>query len=567
MVNRGRSRGCVTCRQRRVKCDEGKPECRTCGRLGLRCGGYRTQPASTALKFRDQNHKFYGPASLERTGKSQSPPQVASLSLHSLAAPDTAVPFFLVHYAIMGRDMESARGFYEILVPEYCAQPQDSALSLAVSALASETMSMWRRGAGDLQSAEASYTQAVACLRGTVSNCTERGKTATLLAALALQMYENVAAIYGLRSGATRIHHDGALSLLPFANPGDTNNKTSAYARRYILHSEVSSALRQKRPVRSIVYSLIGSQDLVAAPANPSSTLDLIGTSVAELQASYIHLASQDCTALPFQRATAKWQAEAKLLDEQLVLWAQSVPDYWQPVKLTGGRDIDPSIPTYDLTCEIYHSCQIANVWNLWRCQRLILLKITLNSLNVVSYRERGEVTVDQLDDAIVDVVKCKQTLQELVDSLCHSVPFYLGNRLRPSTMDDFTDPTIVFPTYPPSDKPGYHPRIQPDDHKRQAIAQGHWHIMSPLGCLLTLLSEDNGQLIAGYLRHGQCSWIRAQFLRVTTLLRLRPGGSGGSVEGQRLSNPPSSTGGTADIKVEYLARRVRKGAVFLSGP
>ncbi|KAK1138538.1 hypothetical protein N8T08_002424 [Aspergillus melleus] len=415
------------------------------------------------------------------------------------------------------------------------AGPQNSALSLAVSALASETMFMWRRGAGDLQSAEASYTQAVACLRGTVSNCTERGKTATLLAALALQLYENVAAIYGLRPGATRIHHDGAVSLLPFADPGDTNKRSA--------------------------------QDLVAAPANPSSTLDLIGTSVAELQANYMHLASQDCTALPSQRATAKWQAEAKHLDERLVSWAQSVPDYWQPLNLTGGRDIDPSIPTYDLTCEIYPSCQIANVWNLWRCQRLILLKITLNSLNVVSYRERGEVTVDQLDDAIIDVVKYKQTLQELVDSLCHSVPFYLGNRLRPSTMDDFTDPTIVFPTYPLSDKPGYHPRIQPDDHKRQVIAQGHWHIMSPLGCLLTLLSEDNGQLIAGYLRHGQCSWIRAQFLRVTTLLRLRPGGSDDSVEGQPLLNIHSFTGGTADVKVKDLARRVRKGAVFMSGP
>ncbi|RDW72732.1 Zn(II)2Cys6 transcription factor domain-containing protein [Aspergillus mulundensis] len=556
MVNRGPSGGCATCRQRRVKCDEGKPECRTCGRLKLRCGGYRTQSASTnhKFKFRDQTHKFKRPAgaSVQRTVKPKCLPQ-ASPTLHSLSAPDTAVPFFLLHYALTGRDMESARGFYEILVPEYAAQPADSALCLAVSALASETLSLWRRGAG-LRSAEASYTQALACLRRTVSNATERGKTATLLTALALQMYENVAAIYGLRSGATRIHHDGAVSLLSFAAPSHTN-KISAYVRRYILHSEVSSALRQKRSLRSNAYSLIATQDqdLLAAPDNPSSTLDLIGTAVAELQARY-DLASQDCTALLSQHLREKWHAEANRLDEQLLSWAQSVPSHWQPVRLTGS-EIDPSIPTYNLTCEIYPSCQIANVWNLWRCQRLILAKITLTSLTAVFHREPG----DQLN-----LVKSKQPLQDLVDSLCYSVPFYLGNRMKPSSMRDFTDPSIVFPTSPPSDHAGY-PAIHPDNHKRHLIAQGHWHIMSPLGCLLSLLSED-GQILAGHLREGQADWIRGQFLRVATLLRLRDEGSGG-VEGRRLSNSPLSSSGTPDLKAESLAKSVRRAAVFLSGP
>lgn len=32
--------GCVTCKSRRVKCDEGRPSCRRCVRRGLECGGY-----------------------------------------------------------------------------------------------------------------------------------------------------------------------------------------------------------------------------------------------------------------------------------------------------------------------------------------------------------------------------------------------------------------------------------------------------------------------------------------------------------------------------------------------
>lgn len=30
--------GCLTCKRRRVKCNEGRPECASCKRLGLRCG-------------------------------------------------------------------------------------------------------------------------------------------------------------------------------------------------------------------------------------------------------------------------------------------------------------------------------------------------------------------------------------------------------------------------------------------------------------------------------------------------------------------------------------------------
>ncbi|RSL94605.1 hypothetical protein CDV31_014235 [Fusarium ambrosium] len=43
MVNiPGRSRGCATCRKRRVKCDESLPECLACVRMRLPCPGART---------------------------------------------------------------------------------------------------------------------------------------------------------------------------------------------------------------------------------------------------------------------------------------------------------------------------------------------------------------------------------------------------------------------------------------------------------------------------------------------------------------------------------------------
>ncbi|KAH8895593.1 hypothetical protein GQ53DRAFT_715311 [Thozetella sp. PMI_491] len=45
--------GCVTCRARRLKCDEGKPGCNHCARLNLPCGGYGRR-----IVFKDQTDLF-----------------------------------------------------------------------------------------------------------------------------------------------------------------------------------------------------------------------------------------------------------------------------------------------------------------------------------------------------------------------------------------------------------------------------------------------------------------------------------------------------------------------------
>jgi hypothetical protein len=106
MVNHGRSGGCVTCKARRVKCDEGRLECQSCQRLSLRCGGYKTKPVR--IRFKDQNPKFC----TEIGPKKAAQDKHWLPNLRSLAEPDPAVPFFLRHYAIMGRDMGSTRGFF-----------------------------------------------------------------------------------------------------------------------------------------------------------------------------------------------------------------------------------------------------------------------------------------------------------------------------------------------------------------------------------------------------------------------------------------------------------------------
>ncbi|KAL2815024.1 hypothetical protein BDW59DRAFT_166938 [Aspergillus cavernicola] len=161
------------------------------------------------------------------------------------------------------------------------------------------------------------------------------------------------------------------VTLLPFADLDYINGVTSAYLQRFILYTEVSSAMHQEKPLQRIAYSWIRGKGLIAASDNPSSAHDATGASVAELQASYTQLATQNDSMPSSQRDLREWRTEAKRINEQLLAWARSIPDYWQSLKFINGQVIDPSIPTHRSVCEVCPSCQIATIWNLWRVQRL----------------------------------------------------------------------------------------------------------------------------------------------------------------------------------------------------
>ncbi|KAJ5552050.1 hypothetical protein N7535_000003 [Penicillium sp. DV-2018c] len=339
-----------------------------------------------------------------------------------------------------------------------------------------------------------------------------------------------------------------------------------AYLRKFMLHTEVSAAIRQKKPLESIAYSWIGGEDTMAVPDNPSSRLDAIGVSVAELQASYTQFVKQGehtTSKAPFLK---EWIANAKSVDAELLTWAETVPHHWRPVRLISGRDIDSSIPTYQSVCEVYPSCQIASIWNLWRCQRLLLAKTTLGALSALSDLGCFGSAPGQVSYHSTDFVKGQQVSQEVVDRVCYSIPFYLGNRTTPGSLTDFTDPMVILPSHYSSEAcsrltgNGLDAGISMDDHRRHVIAQGPWRAMHPLSHLLTLLSDDHADLIPNFPRPGQQKWIRDQFLRVALLLHL-PGNSGHSAKSSGSMDP------SADFKARYLASGVRKGAILMSGP
>ena len=550
MVNRGRSLGCESCKQRRVKCDEAKPRCWGCQRRNQQCD-YRNL-AHVKSSFRDQNHKFNNVIKFNsfRPITISIPPQ--------LQEPETnALSFLFLHYAKSRTRIEPSCGFFDVVLSGYCSQKQDSPLSLAITAVALKIFAVWRDGTVDQRSPLKPYTRAVAAVRNALADSDKRGDPSTILTILVLQFYENLAAVYGLR-WATGLHHNGAVSLLPLLESETATPGATAYIKSFVLHSEVSSALRQKRPLQDLVRAYINNKDFVlASNDDPGSTLDLIGTSVADLQADYRRAVTQDDSVYSSYQKIGEILEEAKSLDRKLVAWSLSTPADWQPQIISAGKDLDPSIPTYRSRCEAYPSCQVGLVWNQWRLSRLLVLKIILWSLRTSS-GAFGDETGGT--DAKISI-DYQQQFQRLVHEICDTIPYYLGNRSSVLGFSELSNPAIRFPTYTSENS---HRQTSISEAKRHVIAQGPWHAMNALSSLLALISGDEYPDIIYCLESGLYEWICGQFLRIAGLLRLPPTGPFGNAQSDRLFGSPSPEYG--NFEAEDLAAGVRKGAVFMTG-
>jgi len=188
MVNTGRSRGCHTCKRRRVKCDEGRPGCATCIRLGHECAGYEKRPPR--IRFAVPKT---GPAS-ESSGSS-APEQPAadrsnggpivlfvaeqnirqykrlpSISPQPMLAPparDFALGFLVQYFANYGRHSTTARGFWEsvplMLRAEGCGST--SPATVAVTAVAMSMLHLWKGNASAFTAPSRALGRALAILQ------------------------------------------------------------------------------------------------------------------------------------------------------------------------------------------------------------------------------------------------------------------------------------------------------------------------------------------------------------------------------------------------------------------
>ncbi|PCD42246.1 hypothetical protein AU210_004776 [Fusarium oxysporum f. sp. radicis-cucumerinum] len=523
MVNRGASQGCVTCRHRRVKCDERKPWCKACLRLGIECTGYEKR----GLRFKDETVRYgANSAAATRISKRAKQPSLERtiIRLPSDHPQDLAVPFFLTYVTDVGRSLESTRGFLEFVRPALASERHDSALNTAVTATSIKIWSMIGKIPSSSPLPYQLLVKALKRLHQATEEPMERGRDETVLAALVLQMHDTLSAVSG-QTRAHGAHREGALTLLLQRENCFKNSKYYAHLVGNLLHSRVSVSVRNRMRLPTKDLEWIETEVAPILPGNPSSALDMIGVSIADLQHTFRDMSPPTV----LSSADTKLRQQICNLDTQLRTWLKRIPDSWYPRRMKSGIDFDPSVPSYRGACDIYPSIQVANIWNAWRIYCLILedIKDQLTKSSALSAVQHFD-DENSISDYAMFWTSNERRVQELVDSMCLSIPFYLGNCNYPTDILSTGSSDIIYPSQHdlPVDDEGYMRFKASDqyvsklDHSRHVTLHGQVHAISVLSYVIDI-SMNSVWNRPSFLREEQKEWIASQFIR--SIYSMRP--------------------------------------------
>ena len=392
-----------------------------------------------------------------------------------------AIGFFFSSYILLTKDLEVRRGFLDCLYPVWIQTDSTSPLRPAVAAVALCLLEAWSCLKPDtpLSLSRSQYQKGVSALRKSLQS-TEDVSDDVLMAALTLDMYEGVRS-FGISKPNDSPHVGGIAALVeyrrrrPFVS--ETSQKVLLGARHQIVGRALSKA--ERVPLNVSTWADM-TRDV---PETPGFRLDDLNVEVANLQ----YLSSQfnpdntvqDPAVYPILK-------EALELDQRLSAWTSTVPDDWTPTRVSGSGCIPQSVRDaglYQDHCDIYKSIFVANIFNAHYCSRI---RLQLTILACIKHLNR--------DNFAAASLTALATIQDLADTMCASVPFYLGDRMIPARIDD---------------KTAQYPHMAglpvPDDHHAAAAALGGWSLAARLSELLSprvpLMSIGQRQWIGGQMR------------------------------------------------------------------
>jgi len=182
---------------------------------------------------------------------------------------------------------------------------------------------------------------------------------------------------------------------------------------------------------------------------------------------------------------------EAMDIDSRFYSWSQSIPDSWVPIRVFRDDDMSPGLQFYQDYCDIYSTLFLTSIWNKLRISQI---EVNLTMLSCLS-----ELPPTTSNSENQDV--CRQIIQQLADDICASVPFYLGDRMKPGRTGDGC---VQYPRAPG--------RLPVKDHYHTGPTMGGWSLLLPLGKLLKMKIP---------LREGQRGWIAGQMARTTRIYNI----------------------------------------------
>ncbi|CAG8954325.1 hypothetical protein HYFRA_00005948 [Hymenoscyphus fraxineus] len=443
------SKGCRTCKQRRVKCDETRPTCNRCQKAKIVC--QRPEEDSKYI-FLSENEYAVSERKRPRGPNVNTPsnftstkwqelsntPDYASIQVMKRRSPEISPPLqvsladqALTYYSNFWVEAprylpEIAESHLKYITPIVCYSQPDSILSLAISAVSHATFSRARKLHDALAVASKKYSKALLNMNLALTNATEAKHDDVIIAIMLLSFYENcvvdknsqAASSEGIQVTGARsfAHHDGAMAVLKLRRRQDNCTKPSSDVDKLVRRQLIRSLLLRSLPIPAWLRN--GEE---YGESGFALALDKYMVEAAELryQSSTQYSSELSKPGSGSEQVRLHGLLErAQNLDFALMIWAGNLPIEYsysnRTVQVSEHVQTDEKI--FDETVHIYQTVAHAAIWNRYRAIRLTVNDIILKTITSITWS--FGLAIDQADT--------KSVIQFLTDDMCASIPYML---------------------------------------------------------------------------------------------------------------------------------------------
>ncbi|KAI4240976.1 MAG: hypothetical protein LQ352_007529 [Teloschistes flavicans] len=425
-------------------------------------------------------------------------------------AQEASICFFFRHYGGTAIDPEVRNGFNQLWQPMYLQSSAQSTLRLATAAVTVKITMMWSSNGCDTRLATSLFTQAVAAAREALHDPLQSSTDEILMTILVFDLYDALVLHYGPGTLEYGKHKHGALAMIEHRAFGNLKTSRGRALIGAVRHSLLPYMLSSRKGFPEQSDYLFDHPSLNDTKA---SILDLISVQLSRVQSRLWILRREDRldTSLEERRTCYKdIIAEALQIEGFLLGWNASLNGDWLPEYISRGSVIDSiqDAGFYGTRCIVWPDLTIGSIWILFCIRYLLVLQVIRQC-----FADESSLLIDPGQRTLL--FKAEKRSQDLVDFICETIPFYLGDAIVPknpmySTSINFpfsllTDITTGTDTRVPSSG---------TNHQKRAAASGGW-ILFPHLVNVWRLADPEDDAVPIVLREGQLDWIKEQVKRL----------------------------------------------------
>ncbi|KAL2836116.1 hypothetical protein BJY01DRAFT_238429 [Aspergillus pseudoustus] len=457
----GPSKGCYTCRARKVKCDETKPVCNRCAKGNRSCGGYRVLPSSkTANKRSEQSQKrSTRPSSMQEDQKDPMTTRLASLSetpaailsqcpLQSQNEPEASLYAAFYSQIIRLPQVQSLHGGFLTTLPSILADlkhPSTSPLPPAFTALLLTFVPEKRDTKNRCVPTEAMgcYGKALQLTRQVVEERDEQRATEVIMTIFVLGMYEDFTCEDHTKF-TSNLHLEGAMAFVRtqrcknFAD--GTNRKIySALVARTLFTCFDNTSMKGNAP---FIFTIDELHALHAAISEDEGA-DVLILYTCTLLIIHQQLGQVEKEVWPpfpygepFLAPATKANAILKTIasiENQISEWPNSLPPECKYITIQ--LPLEDTVDGLSTDAHIYPTFSAADDWSRYRTLRILIHILRLRAFrlledSIYTYNHAGGgYKVAQLASLASDIAATHSEIRALTYDICTSMPYHIGYR------------------------------------------------------------------------------------------------------------------------------------------